>query len=1132
MVFEAALAAPAPDRSVILDRECGGDAELRHEVESLLNARTQAFVRTAGAAHAMADATTASTPREQTGEQIGLYKLLEPIGVGGFGSVWMAEQREPVKRRVALKIIKLGMDTKQVIARFGAELQALAMMDHPNIAKVFDAGATETGRPYFVMEYIKGVPILEFCDAGKLDTRARLELFSGVCHAIQHAHMKGIIHRDIKPSNVLVTMHDGVPVPKVIDFGIAKATSSELTARTLFTEHRQMIGTPAYMSPEQAEMSGLDIDTRSDIYSLGVLLYELLTGTTPFNSRDLLSKGFAEMMRIIREVEPDKPSTRLSFLGDTGTRTADQRHAGDTKKLGLILRGDLDWIVMKCLEKDRTRRYETANGLAADIKRHLRDEPVTAGPPGTGYRIRKFIKRNRARVMAASVVAGALVLAVIGTSSALVWALDEKTKATLAATSEAAAKVAAQDNEQRALAATKAAEASKEQEARARKRAETITAFVTTALRASDAQTSGFAGRTIGAVHDMTILAAMDNAVKDIDSGRFEDDPETEAALRSTIGVILLNNGKYDTAKPLLEQALTMRERLFAGDDPIVAESLNYLGELYFQQAEYTLAEPLLMRALAIREHARGPDHPDVAASINNLAVLFGVMGQYAQAEPLFTRALAIRERALGPNHTEVANGLSNLANLYRVLGQHARAEALHTRALAIREKALGPDHPEVANTLTNLASLWRDEGKYAQAKAYFARALAIYEKALGPDHPLVATGLKNLALIYQDQGELARAEPLFERSLAIDEKAYGSEHPSVAFTLIDLATLYQAKGQYAKAEPLFTRALAIHEKVLGPDHPDVAFDLNSLAALYQAKGENAQAEPLLRRALEIHERVLGPDHPDVATDLNRLAELYLAQSQYGEAEPLFVRALTIRESVLSLDHLDLALSLNNLAALYQTLGEYAQAEPLFVRALAIRERVLGPDHPYVAYGLNNLAMLYYTQHQYARAEPLYARALAINEKALGPVHTGVASSLNNLAALYHAQGEYNQAEPLFARAMAIFETTLGPNHPNVAQSLSGLARTHQALGKTLQARQGFDKAMATLRRQSPGGSPLLARVLWLSASARLENQDAAAALPELEEAIAMAEKFLKSEHPHLQEYRATLAKCREALDK
>ncbi len=951
-VFEAALAAPAPDRPAILDRECVGDADLRGEVESLLNVRTQALLRTGGAAHAMADATIGSAPiTERPGEMVGRYKLLQPIGEGGFGSVWMAEQREPVKRRVALKIIKLGMDTRQVISRFEAERQALAMMDHPNIAKVFDAGATETGRPYFVMEYIKGVPICQYCDTGKLDTKARLELFSHVCHAIQHAHMKGIIHRDIKPGNVLVTMHDGVPVPKVIDFGIAKATSAELTTRTLFTEHRQMVGTPAYMSPEQAEMSGLDIDTRSDIYSLGVLLYELLTGTTPFDSKSLIEAGFAEMMRIIREVEPHKPSTRLSSLGDTGTRTAQQRDVGDTRKLGLILCGDLDWIVMKCLEKDRTRRYETANGLAADIKRHLNDEPVSAGAPSAGYRFKKFVKRNRGKVIAGGIVAGVLVLGVIGTSTGMVWALNEKSKATLAAESEAAAKVAAQTNEQKAI-------ASKQEEAKARKRAETITEFVTTALKASDAENSDVVGGGANAAHDMTILAAMDNAIKDIDSGRFKDEPETEAALRDTIGKILMNNGKYDDAKPLLEQALALRERVFNGESPAVAVSLNNLAELHFQQGEYAQAEPLFVRALAILEQALGPDDPEVANSLNNLAVLYGTQGRYSQVEPLLTRALAIRAKALAPDDPAVANSLNNLAMLYRDQGQFAQAEPLLARALAIYERALGPDHPSVAVSLNNLASIHQVQGEFARGEPLFMRALAIYERALGPDHPLVATSLNNLASVYQSQGEYAQAEPLFIRALAIREKANGPDHPDVAGSLMSLASLYQAQGEYAQAEPLFTRAVAIREKALGPDHPDVAADLNSLAELYLDQGQYTRAEPLLTRALGIRERAHGPEHPDVAADLNSLAELYLAQGQHARAEPLFTRALAIRERALDPENPAVAVSLNNLAAVYQAQGQYAEAEPLFIRALAIRENALGPDHPLVANGLNNLAML------------------------------------------------------------------------------------------------------------------------------------------------------------------------------
>ncbi len=370
-----------------------------------------ALTREAGLPDGPASPTQSQEPRrhpgelhsllEEEGEQIGRYKLLQKLGEGGFGIVYMAEQREPVKRRVALKIIKLGMDTRQVVARFEAERQALAMMDHPNIAKVLDGGATDTGRPYFVMELVRGVPITRYCDEAGLGIRERLGLFIQVCQAVQHAHQKGIIHRDLKPSNVLVTLHDGEPVPKVIDFGIAKATQQELTEKTLFTQFQQLIGTPAYMSPEQAEMSGLDIDTRSDIYSLGVMLYELLVGRTPLESRELLKGGHEEIRRRIREQDPPKPSTRVSTLeGRERVLVARQRQV-DPAALGAELRGDLDWIVLKALEKDRRRRYETANGLAQDLRRHLNHEPVLAAPPDRLYQMGRYIRRHRAAVAGA-----------------------------------------------------------------------------------------------------------------------------------------------------------------------------------------------------------------------------------------------------------------------------------------------------------------------------------------------------------------------------------------------------------------------------------------------------------------------------------------------------------------------------------------------------------------------------------------------------------------------------------------------------------------------------------------------------------------------------------------------------------
>ena len=409
-IFEQALALPPEKRASHLAQACGGDADLRKRVEILLQSHERAGEFLEPGAPPDPTMVVSIPLSEQPGDIIGQYKIREKLGEGGCGVVYVAEQTEPVRRRVALKVIKLGMDTRSVIARFEAERQALAMMDHPNIARVLDAGATETGRPYFVMELVRGIKITEYCDQNHLNTTQRLELFIQVCHAVQHAHQKGVIHRDIKPSNILVTLHDGVPVPKVIDFGIAKATEGRLTDKTVYTELRQFIGTPAYMSPEQAEMSGLDIDTRTDIYSLGVLLYELLTGLTPFDAQELVQAGLDEMRRTIREKEPQRPSTRLSTMLDADLTSVAKRQASEAPRLIHLIRGDLDWIVMKALEKDRTRRFETANGFASDVQRFLKNEPVEARPPSNVYRFQKLVRRNKTAFAGAAAVLAALVL--------------------------------------------------------------------------------------------------------------------------------------------------------------------------------------------------------------------------------------------------------------------------------------------------------------------------------------------------------------------------------------------------------------------------------------------------------------------------------------------------------------------------------------------------------------------------------------------------------------------------------------------------------------------------------------------------------------------------------------------------
>jgi WD40 repeat protein/serine/threonine protein kinase len=480
-LFQAAVQLAGAERVTFLNGACLGDPALRQRLEALLAAH-EAPDELSPAVKATIKLELADAPDEAVGQTLGRYKLMERLGEGGCGVVYVAEQTQPVRRRVALKVIKLGMDTKAVVARFEAERQALAMMDHPNIAKVLDAGTTDLGRPFFVMELVRGIRITDYCDQNQLSTQERLDLFIKVCQAIQHAHQKGIIHRDIKPSNILVTLHDGVPVPKVIDFGIAKATEGRLTDATVYTQLHQFIGTPAYMSPEQAEMSGLDIDTRSDIYSLGVLLYELLAGSTPFDAQELMSQGIDQMRKTIREKEPVRPSTRFATLKGEELTTTAKRRSADKSKLMHQLKGDLDWIVMKCLEKDRTRRYDTATGLAADLKRHLNNEPVVARPPSTAYRIQKAVRRNKISFAAGTIVFGALLLGIIATTWQSVRATHAKREALVAQSQAVAAQAGesiqrqkAEANEQQAVAAqaneTKLREQAEAEELAARQKA-------------------------------------------------------------------------------------------------------------------------------------------------------------------------------------------------------------------------------------------------------------------------------------------------------------------------------------------------------------------------------------------------------------------------------------------------------------------------------------------------------------------------------------------------------------------------------------------------------------------------------------------------------------------------------------
>ena len=789
-------------------------------------------------------------PSEKAGAMIGRYRLLQTLGEGGMGTVWMAEQEEPVRRRVALKIIKLGMDTKEIIARFESERQALALMDHPNIAKVLDAGATTQGRPYFVMELVRGVKITDYCDQHRLPTRERLELFSQCCRAIQHAHQKGIIHRDIKPSNMLISIHDGVPAPKVIDFGIAKATSGQrLTDKTLCTELEQVLGTPAYMSPEQAEMTSLDIDTRSDIYSLGVVLYELLTGRTPFDPTELMAGGVDSMRRTIRETDPLRPSVRLSALAAANrTQVARQRNT-EPPELIQTLRGDLDWLVMKCLEKDRTRRYETANDLALDVHRHLDCKPVEARPPSNLYRFRRLVRRNKLAVGAVTIISLLLVVGAIVSA----WEAGVQKRLRLAA-----------------------------QEAQGR--AETAANQSREVARFLESMLEGVSP-SVAKEHDTTILRhILDQTAGQLSA--LQDQPAVEAELRNTLGVVYTALGQYQTAEQMHRLALAARQKLFGSQSLDAVGSLANLGDDLLPEGNLTEAESCYRRALAIEEDHFGAEDPNTATCQSSLARVLSAEGKLPEAEDYCQKALNTRRKLLGENNPAVAISLSSLATVLEEQGKFSDAEALAREALKKKSDLLGEDDPGVATALSNLGTVLRLEGKPQEAQSNYERALTLARKVLPREHPNIATALNNLANILWDEHKLQDAETLARQALDIRRKAMLPE--SIADSLDTLAAIMGDEGKTSDGESLYRESLALRQKSVGEEHPAAAATLSHLGSLLEKEGKLDEATDLLRRCLSIREKT-RPDSWLTFHSRSALGGSLMRQKKYAQAEPLLL---------------------------------------------------------------------------------------------------------------------------------------------------------------------------------------------------------------------------------------------------
>jgi serine/threonine protein kinase/lipopolysaccharide biosynthesis regulator YciM len=830
----------------------------------------------------------------------GRYKLLERIGEGGMGSVWVAQQTEPVKRNVAVKLIKSEGDSRAVLARFEAERQALALMDHPNIAKVLDGGTTASGRPFFVMELVKGVPITKFCDSRKLTPKQRLELFVPVCQAIQHAHQKGIIHRDIKPSNVLIALYDDRPVPKVIDFGVAKATVAPLTDATLHTGFGAVIGTPQYMSPEQATLNNLDIDTRSDIYSLGVLLYELLTGSPPFNRKELEKAGMLEILRVIREEEPPKPSTKVS-TADALPNLAANRSL-EPAKLSRQLRGEIDWIVMKALDKERARRYETANGLAADIQRYLTDEPVMASPPSAAYRLKKFVKRHRGQVIAAALVLLALLLGMAGTTAGLIRA--EK----------------ARDAEARR------AEGERLAKQEAEKRLEQIEKGVTI-LAAIFRDLDPTAEEKGGASLRVQLGNRLEEAARQLD-GEAIGDAVAVARLQSLLGNSLRELGHFKQAEATLTKARRTLTDSMGADHPDTLTAKNRLGELYRFKGEYPKAEALLKEVVEGRTAKAGPDHPNTLTAKNSLATVYWYQGNYSQAEALYKDVLAGRKVKLGADHIDTLATGNDLAVLYKAQRRYPEAEALLKEVIAVLTDKYGADHIDTLTSKNNLAAVYQQMGKYEQAEELGKEVLVGRTAKLGPNHPATLITVSDLAYVYYSMRKWELSIELYERVYEQQKKASGPENPDTLLVLANMSLAYADGGRLDEGIRRLEEVLAAYHKFPEPRPVLLAYVPGRLGLMYERKKEYAKAEPLFREALQLARGEYGDDDPSTTGWMALLAQNLLTQKKYAEAEPVLRECLPLRKE----KQPDEWSTFNSVSMLGEALlgqKKYAEAEPL-----------------------------------------------------------------------------------------------------------------------------------------------------------------------------------------------------------